>query len=74
MTIHLKDIQEFNSLLIKNGYNKSSFARKVKVSKSLITNITKGTRHPSPALAKKIVETLNVDFDEIFQIKFQSQD
>lgn len=68
MAIYLKDIQGFNILLIKKGFNKSSFAKETQVSKSSITNISNGTRHPSPLIAKRITDALDIDFDEIFHI------
>ncbi|MDF9513204.1 transcriptional regulator [Bacillus cereus] len=74
MKIYLKDIKEFNILLIKKGFNKSSLAKETQVSKSSIANISKGTRHPSPLVAKKITDALEIDFDEIFQIRFHEKE
>ncbi|MGR5969110.1 hypothetical protein ACT7C1_17015 [Bacillus paranthracis] len=39
-----------------------------------MANISKGTRHPSPLVAKKITDALEIDFDEIFQIRFHEKE
>lgn len=68
MKIRIKDFKKINILLIKNGFNKKAFAEKTNLSTSSISLILNGSRNPSPPVAKRIAEVLNVEFDEIFNI------
>ncbi|SMG56510.1 helix-turn-helix transcriptional regulator [Paenibacillus aquistagni] len=68
MKIKLKNLIEFNSLLLKNGFNKTQLGTELNISKPYSTQIANGTRHPSPRTAKKICKVLQVEFDDIFEI------
>lgn len=69
MNIRLKDVQEFNKLLIISGFSQRSFAKEINISSPYMNQIANGERSPSPKVAKKICDGLNVGFDEIFFIE-----
>jgi len=53
---------------IRKGMLPTELAKKAGVSKTAIYNIEKGKYNPTPALAKKIIEILEVPYDGIFTI------
>ena len=53
---------------IRHGYSCTGLAKELGVSKQAISLIETGRTNPTPALAKKIVEFLNVPYDCIFSI------
>jgi len=61
------DCQRMSEMRIRQGMNCSDLAVKVGVSRQAISKIERGDT-PGPALAKKIVEVLNVPYDCIFSI------
>ncbi len=54
--------------MIKNGLNVTQLAQGVGNDIAYISQVINGKRSPSPALAKRISETLNVEIDQIFKI------
>lgn len=66
MKIVLKDKKYLKELLVRNGYSQRSFARAIDISEPYGNQICNGTRNPGPNIAKKIVDKLSVNFDEIF--------
>lgn len=68
MTINVKNLTEFNALIIKRGLSRRGLARAAGVGDSTILHVCAGTRNPSPPVARKIVSALEVEFDEIFEI------
>ncbi|MHA0855890.1 helix-turn-helix domain-containing protein [Paenibacillus sp. CMAA1364] len=68
MKVVVKDLCRFNELIIRNGLTRRGFAKNANVGISTVLHICGGTRNPGPAVAKKIVDALGVDFDEIFKI------
>ncbi|MED1205887.1 helix-turn-helix domain-containing protein [Heyndrickxia acidicola] len=69
MKIKLKDPIFFNELLIKKGFSKNSFSKAANLGQPTIVQISNGTRCPGPVAAKKIVDTLQVEFEDIFEIE-----
>lgn len=69
MKISLKSTSFFNELLIKKGFSKNGLSKVSDVSQTTISQISNGVRNPSPLTAKKLVNVLDVDFDEIFTIQ-----
>lgn len=65
MSVYL-DNQKAKKLMFIKGFNVSSFADEVGVGISYISQILNGKRSPSPKLAKKIAETLEVEIEELF--------
>lgn len=68
LKIKLKNARSFNELIIKKGFSKNSLSKATKLGQPTIVQISNGTRNPSPFSAKKIVDVLGVEFDEIFKI------
>lgn len=68
MKIILKDSRSFNELIMRKGYSKNRLSKAVEMSQPTIVQISNGTRNPSPFVAKKIMDALGVDFDDLFEI------
>lgn len=68
MSVYL-DNQKTKKLMFIKGFNVSSFAAEVGVGISYISQILNGKRSPSPKLAKKIAETLEVEIEDLFIFK-----
>lgn len=69
MKIALKDPRAFTELIIKKGYSKNSFAKKAQLGQPTLVHISNGKQNPSPASAKKIIDALEVSFDDIFKFE-----
>lgn len=68
MKIQLKDAIRFEELLIKKGFSKKAFAEAANIGQVTALQICNGDRNPSPRIAKRICDTLEVEFDDIFEI------
>lgn len=68
MSVYL-DNQKAKKLMFIKGFNVSSFADEVGVGISYISQIMNGKKSPSPKLAKKIAETLEVEIEDLFFFK-----
>jgi DNA-binding XRE family transcriptional regulator len=68
MKARLKDADEFNTLIFEKGYSKRSFAHKAKIGEATMIQISNGDRLAGPRVAKKIIDALQVPFDDIFEI------
>ncbi len=68
MRIALKDTAGFEAVLIRQGLTKKAFAKRAGVSAQMLTLLSTGKRTPSPQTAKKIVDALDAEFDDLFQI------
>lgn len=71
--ITLKSREEFNQHIVKSGYSKRAFARKSGVSESTLIQISNGKQFPRPETARKICETLNQGFDDLFEFKLKQE-
>lgn len=69
MKIRLKDKESFNEILMKRGYTKASLGQEISLSQTMISQIANGIRNPSPRTAKKIIDVLDLGFDDIFTIQ-----
>jgi transcriptional regulator with XRE-family HTH domain len=69
MRIRLKDPEHFEELLIRKGHSKRSFAEAAGIGQVTALQIANGDRNPSPRIAKRITDALEVEFDEIFVIE-----
>lgn len=69
MKIVLKNIVDFNELLIRKGFSKSKLARDAGLSSPMAVQISNGDRYPGPETAKRIVEALQVEWDAVFTIQ-----
>jgi transcriptional regulator with XRE-family HTH domain len=68
MKIKLKDPLKFQELLLRKGFTQRAFGRAIGVTESYACQIANGERNPGPAVAKKICELLEIEFDDIFFI------
>lgn len=68
MSIYLDNHKAKKMMFIK-GFNVSSFAVEVGVGISYLSQILNGKKTPSPKLAKKIAETLEVKIEDLFFFK-----
>lgn len=68
MKITLKNSLEFEELLIRKGFSKKAFAEAAGIGQVTALQICNGDRSPSPRIAKRICDTLEVEFDDIFEI------
>lgn len=68
MSVYL-DNQKTKKLMFIKGFNVSTLADEVGVGISYISQILNGKRSPSPKLAKKITETLEVEIEDLFFFK-----
>lgn len=59
---------KLSELLMRNGDNLRSFSRDAGISSPYMSQLIKGSRNPSPKMAKRICECLKVKFDDIFFI------
>lgn len=71
--IVLKSNQLFNEIVLKKGFTKRSFARHCELSESTFIQVSNGKQSPRPDTAKKICSGLELEFDEIFEIKEKSK-
>ncbi|MEN6462216.1 MAG: helix-turn-helix transcriptional regulator [Syntrophomonas sp.] len=69
MKIILKDIEQFNELLLRKGFTKRELARQSNISEVYAQQIANGDRNPGTKVAKRICESLTVEFDDIFFIQ-----
>ncbi|WP_201319107.1 helix-turn-helix transcriptional regulator [Paenibacillus sp. EPM92] len=69
MKIQLKNLDQFNEILIRKGLSKAAYSEEVGITRSAGTRLCNGqTLYFSPALAVKTAEKLNVEFDDLFVI------
>ncbi len=52
----------------KNDYSLREFARKVDITATFLSDIEKGTRHPSDEVLRKIAEELGDNFEELKEL------
>lgn len=68
MKIRLIDPIQFEELLIRKGFSKKAFAETAGIGQVTALQICNGDRNPSPRIAKRICDALEVSFDDIFEI------
>ncbi|MCM3455414.1 helix-turn-helix transcriptional regulator [Heyndrickxia oleronia] len=68
MKIILKDSHSFQKMLLLKGHSQRSFAKKLELSSPYVNQIISKKRNPSPKVAKKIAEILEVEIEDIFFI------
>lgn len=69
MQIVLKDPESLKRILLQKGYSQRSFAAATEISSPYFNQIINGDRSPSGKVAKKIVDVLEMEFDDIFFIE-----
>ena len=66
MYIKVKDVNSLKQLLIKTGFSQRALGRMIRVSETYINQLVNGERNPSPAVAKRMCDSLDSEFDDIF--------
>jgi transcriptional regulator with XRE-family HTH domain len=69
MKIVLKNSDNFKQLLMMNGFTLRQLGKAVGSSGGYMSQIASGERNPGPKIAKKIVDTVGVEFNDIFFIE-----
>lgn len=69
MKITLKDSSQLRRILLSKGYSQRSFAEVCEISSVYFNQIINEERFPSGKVAKKIVDTLELEFGDIFFIQ-----
>lgn len=68
MAIKLIDPDKFRKLLREQGFTQRSFAEKAAISPEYVNMIINEKYFPGPKMAKKICDTLDLSFDDLFFI------
>jgi|GEM_PF-682919 len=68
MKINLKDIEKFHELLLRKGFTRRELGRQAGISEVYAQQISNGDRNPGAKVARRICESLEVEFDDIFFI------
>ncbi|HAZ5240902.1 helix-turn-helix transcriptional regulator [Staphylococcus aureus] len=68
MTI-LANIRKFKEAMFLKGFNLSDLSRETGVGISYLSQIINGKKIPSPKLAKKMAEVLQVEVNELFEFE-----
>ncbi|HEJ7005417.1 TPA: helix-turn-helix transcriptional regulator [Staphylococcus aureus] len=68
MTI-LANIRKFKEGMFLKGFNLSDLSRETGVGISYLSQIINGKKIPSPKLAKKMAEVLQVEVNELFEFE-----
>ena len=61
--------ESFATARIKSGYSITRLAKTVGAAQSYMSLIVNNKKNPSPEMAKRICDALNVKFDDVFYIK-----
>lgn len=68
MTI-LANTRKFEEAMFLKGFNLSDLSRETGVGISYLSQIINGKKIPSPKLAKKMAEVLQVEVNELFEFE-----
>jgi len=69
MKVRLISLEHLNELVLRAGYSRRAFANSIGISESTMTMLINGNRNPSPKIAKKISDKLEIKFDEVFYVE-----
>lgn len=72
MSVFIK-ISVFKRAMFIKGFNLSDLAKETGVGISYLSQIINGKKIPSPKLAKKISDSLNIDIKELFTFEFEEE-
>ena len=67
------NIPELRYLIAKRGHSLRSFSKSSGISLSYLSLIINGKATPSPTMAKKISENLNVNMDYLFDFEIKEE-
>lgn len=69
MKITVKDPNVLRMILIQKGYSQRNFSKSVGVSENYFNQIVNEKKNPSPVIAKRIADKLELTFNDIFLIE-----
>ncbi|WP_150285057.1 helix-turn-helix domain-containing protein [Rummeliibacillus sp. TYF-LIM-RU47] len=69
MKIVLKNKKKLCITLIENGYSQRAFSNMLGMSENYLNQIMNEKKNPSPAVAKKILSALKLNFNDVFEIR-----
>ncbi|MCA1202400.1 helix-turn-helix domain-containing protein [Priestia flexa] len=69
MKIILKDTEQFRITLIQKGFSQRQFSKNIGMSEAYLHQIIRQKKNPSPAIAKKITDQLELEFQDIFKVE-----
>lgn len=61
----------FKKAMFLKGFNLSDLSNKAEVSATYLSQIVNGKKVPSPKLAKKIADALEVEVEDIFEFELK---
>lgn len=65
------NVLELRGLIAKNGHTLRSFSKSSGISLSYLSLIINNKATPSPKMAKRIADNLNVDIEDIFEFEMK---
>lgn len=65
------NVLELRGLIAKNGHTLRSFSKSSGISLSYLSLIINNKATPSPKMAKRIADNLNVDIEDIFEFEIK---
>jgi transcriptional regulator with XRE-family HTH domain len=66
-------VERLNELMYRKGWTRRRLAVEAQIGEVTAQQICAGKRNPSPPVAKRIVDALDVDFGEVFEIVNQKR-
>ncbi|EMC0291638.1 MULTISPECIES: helix-turn-helix domain-containing protein [Staphylococcus] len=67
----LTNSHNFKKAMFLKGFNLSDLSNKAEISSTYLSQIVNGKKTPSPKLAKKIADALDVDIEDIFEFEIK---
>ncbi|MBU5272873.1 helix-turn-helix domain-containing protein [Staphylococcus caprae] len=64
-------VLELRGLIAKNGHTLRSFSKSSGISLSYLSLIINNKAIPSPKMAKRIADNLNVDIEDVFEFEIK---
>lgn len=64
---------DLKTKMLQKGYSLTELSKKLGVNLSYLSQIVSGKRSPSPILAKKIADTLDVKIEDVFEVKTKKE-
>jgi transcriptional regulator with XRE-family HTH domain len=68
MVVAIVKTDKLAELMYRKGWTRRHLAKAAGIGEVTAQQVVNGKRNPSPPVAKKIVDALGVEFDEIFEL------
>ncbi|MBT2641727.1 helix-turn-helix transcriptional regulator [Bacillus sp. ISL-41] len=69
MKVVVKDPIQLRMILIQKGFSQRNFSKSVGMSENYFNQIINNKKNPSPIVAKRIAEQLELTFEDLFIIQ-----